>query len=56
MPIKLHTLTDVARRLGLNYRRLRDREVKPLHFAVVIIGGEEVKLWKLDQFGLTEAK
>jgi len=56
MPIKLHTLTDVARRLGLDYRRLRDREVKPPHVAVVIIGGEEVKLWKLEQFGMLEAR
>jgi hypothetical protein len=55
MPIKLHTLTDVARRMGLDYRRLRDRTVKPPHVAVVIIGGEEVRLWKLEQFGLAEA-
>ena len=54
MPIKLHTLTDVSRRMGLDYRRLRDRIVKPQPAAVVIIGGEEVKLWKLEQFGLQD--
>jgi hypothetical protein len=50
MPTNLYTLTDIARRLGLDYRRLRDRTVKPPHVAVVIIGGKEVKLWKLEQF------
>jgi hypothetical protein len=42
--------------MGLDYRRLRDRTVKPPHVAVVMIGGEEVKLWKLEQFGVLEAR
>jgi hypothetical protein len=53
MPTRLFTLTDISRRLGRDYRRIRDKEtmtVAPV--AVVIIGGRERKLYTLQQFGL----
>jgi hypothetical protein len=56
MPIKLYTLTDVARKLGRDYRGIRDREsISKTPVAVVIIGGKEMKLFKLEQFGIQEA-
>jgi len=50
MTQKLHTLTDIARLLGLDYRRVRDRMVKPQPVAVVIISGREIPLYRRDQF------
>jgi hypothetical protein len=56
MPEKLHTLTSIARTLGLDYRRMRDREVKPQPVAVVVISGREVPLYRREQFPEVEHK
>jgi hypothetical protein len=56
MPIKLYTLTDIARKLGRDYRGIRDRDLRVSQpAAVTVIGGREMKLYKLEQFGLKEA-
>jgi hypothetical protein len=50
MPEKLHTLTSIARTLGLDYRRVRDKMEKPQPVATVTINGREVALYRRDQF------
>jgi hypothetical protein len=56
MPTRLYTLTDVARKLGRDYRGIRDRDsLSKTPAAVAVIGGKEMKLFKLEQFGLQEA-
>jgi hypothetical protein len=57
MPIKLYTLTDIARKLGRDYRGIRDRDsISRQPVAVTVIGGREMKLYRLEQFGIKEAK
>jgi len=55
MPEKLHPVTSIARTLALDYRRMRDREVKPQPVAVVVISGREVPLYRAEQFPQKEA-
>ena len=50
MVAKLHTLTSIARMLGIDYRRLRDRVTKPQPVAAVVISGREVPLYCAEQF------
>ena len=50
MTEKLHTLTSIARLLGLDYRRVRDHMVKPQPIAVVVISGRELPLYRAGQF------
>jgi hypothetical protein len=40
----------MARLLGIDYRRMRDREIKPTPVAVVVISGREVALYSEEQF------
>jgi hypothetical protein len=55
MPTRFYTLTDVARKLGRDYRGIRDRDsISKTPVAIVIIGRKEMKLYKLEQFGLQE--
>jgi hypothetical protein len=55
MPTKLFTLTDISRKMGRDYRGIRDRDKRvKTPAAVVVIGGKKIKLFRLDQFGLQD--
>jgi hypothetical protein len=57
MAQRLYTLTDISRKLGRDYRGIRDREsISKTPVAVVMIGDKEHKLFKLEQFGIQEAQ
>jgi hypothetical protein len=46
-----------ARKLGRDYRGIRDRDsISRQPVAVTVIGGREMKLYKLEQFGMKEEK
>ena len=57
MADQLYTLTEISRRLKRDYRAVRDRDSKRLTpDAVVVVGGRERRLYKLERFNLRSAK
>jgi hypothetical protein len=56
MACELYTLTEISRNLGRDYRAVRDRDSKWITpAAVVVVGGRERRLYKLEQFNLQPA-
>jgi len=53
MPIRLYSLTEIARKLGRDTRFLKKRVcAEPV--AVVAVGGYDVKLYRLEDFASKE--